>query len=325
MIGLYIGIGILALFIIFGFMVAIAYHVKMFGKRWEPDGITKYYDIKDFPNLDAKPVEFKRKRVTLRGFIYSYPNEKYKGILVFSHGMWGSHLAYLQEIERLALAGFLVLGFDYHGTESSDGKNTRAMSESLVSLDSAISFVKEKYSNYDIYVMGHSWGGFASVNIAKYHPEIKKIVAMAPFMSVTRLLKSTISKKLWIFIPFMMIVEFIKSGFKAFSDGIKVLSSTKSNTLILHSKDDFLVKYPYHTGKLLSVNKNELVKIIVMDKKRHNPDYSLDAVEYMIDMNKKVRSMNDQNEKISFRKTWDYKRMCALDDSVISDIVEFLN
>ena len=62
-----------------------------------------------------------------------------------------------------------------------------------------------------------------------------------------------------------------------------------------------------------------------MDKKRHNPDYSLDAVEYMIDMNKKVRSMNNQNEKISFRKTWDYKRMGALDDSVISDIVEFLN
>lgn len=324
MIALYIGLGFIFLFIIFGFVVAFTYHKKMFGNRWQPDGITKYYELNDFPNLDASPIEFKRKKVTLRGFIYSYKKEEYKGILVFSHGMWGSHKAYLQEIERMAKAGFLVLGFDYCGTDLSDGKNTRAMSESLVSLDYAIRFAKKQYNNYDIYVMGHSWGGFASVNIAKYHPEIKKIVAMAPFMSVPKLLKSTISKKLWVFIPFMMVLEFIKSGFHAFSDGIKVLNKTKSNTLILHSTDDFLVKYQYHTGKLLENNKNKLVRIVTIDKKRHNPDYSLDAVEYMIDMNKKLRTISDNEEKINFRKTWDFKRMGTLDDQIISDIVDFL-
>lgn len=324
MIGVYIVIGIVAIYIIFGIVIAYGYHKKMFYKRWTPDGITKYYLPEEF-GLNKKSVSFLRKKVTLRGYIYSYNFDTYKGIFVFSHGMWSSHISYMQEIEKLAKDGFLVLGFDYHGTDLSDGKNVRALSESLVSLDYAIRFVKENYPEYDIYVMGHSWGGFASSNIAKYHPDIKAIVSMAPFISVKDLVKSFMKKGYWIFIPFMIVIEFIKNGRYAFSNSLKVLNKTKTRTLILHSKDDFMVKYDYHTAKIVKNCKNKLVEVITLDKKRHNPDYTVDAVEYMISMNKELKKLNTNEEKIAFRKTWDYKRMGKLDDEIISLILNFVN
>ena len=45
----------------------------------------------------------------------SKTTEKYKGILVFSHGMFANHEAYLQDIEYLAKNGYKVIGFDYFG------------------------------------------------------------------------------------------------------------------------------------------------------------------------------------------------------------------
>jgi pimeloyl-ACP methyl ester carboxylesterase len=323
MIGLYIILGLVCLYIVFGIIIALMFHKKMFNKRWEPDGITKYYLAQDF-GLNMESVAFKRKNVTLRGYIYSYNFEKYKGIFVFSHGMWSSHKSYMQEIERLAKNGYKVLGFDYHGTDLSDGKNVRALSESLVSLDYAIRFVKENY-NDDIYVMGHSWGGFAASNIAKYHPDIKVVICMAPFISVVDLVKSFMGKKYWIFIPFMVGIEFIKNGSYAFSNSINTLNKTKSRTMVLHSKDDFMVKYNYHTAKLVKKCKNNLVEFVITDKKRHNPDYTIDAVEYMISVNKELKTITDEKKKLEFRKSWDYKRMGRLDDEVISLILDFVN
>lgn len=323
MIFVYILIGIILGYLVFGFMFAVNYHKNMFGKRWIPDGITKYYTAEEF-GLNKESVSFYRKKVLLRGYIYSYDYEEYKGVFVFSHGMWSSHKSYLQEIEKLAKAGYLVLGFDYHGTDLSDGNNVRALSESLVSLDYALRYAKEKFANYNIYVMGHSWGGFAASNIAKYHPDIKAVVAMAPFISVADLVKSFIPKKLWIFIPFMLVMEFIKSGSYAFANSIKVLNKTKSRTLILHSKDDFMVKYDYHTKKLIDRCKNNHVQYLILDNKKHNPDYTEDAVNYMLSVNKELKTMTDENAKLEFRKSWDYKRMGKLDEEVISEILKFI-
>ena len=84
MIGLYIILGLVCLYIVFGIIIALMFHKKMFNKRWEPDGITKYYLAQDF-GLNMESVAFKRKNVTLRGYIYSYNFEKYKGKFIIEN------------------------------------------------------------------------------------------------------------------------------------------------------------------------------------------------------------------------------------------------
>lgn len=321
MYGLYIAVFLTSILLIM-LIYTIIFHHKFFGKRWEPDNITKYYEPDSFPDLCYEKVEFLRKKTILRGYIYFYERTSYKGIFVFSHGMWGSHKSYIQEIERLAKDGYKVLGFDYYGTDLSDGKKTRSFVESLYSLDYAIKFVKENF-DLDIYVMGHSWGGFAAVNILKYHPEIKKVVAMAPFMSVVSLSKSILPKKLWIFIPFLYLIEFFKSPRYFNASGFKTLPNVNSEVLILHSKDDNMVKFNFHTGYLKEINKNKKVKFIIFNNKRHNPDYSDQAVEYMKKVVTEVRQLNNE-DKVIYRKEIDYVLLGELDDNVIKQILDFL-
>lgn len=324
MIGLYITLFVIGFILLIGFGFAIHYHKKLFGNRWQPDGIVSYYDVNDFKGLEKKFVEFKRKNITLRGFIYSYSNSYYKGVVVFCHGMWGSHKAYLQEIERLARDGFLVLGYDALATDLSDGKKIGSLTESLISLDYAIRYVKQTYPRYDIYTMGHSWGGYATSNILKYHNDLKCVVSMSPFISVWKMFDSLLPKMFKFFMPFLMVLEFINAGKYALSNALDACQNTKCNVLVIHSKDDNMCKYDYHTKYLEDNLKNENVKFLILDNKKHHPDYAIEAIEYMDIVNKEMKRYK-KHELVIYRKSLDYKLMGKLDDKIISEILLFLN
>lgn len=322
----FITLGILLFLILVSFVLAILLHHLMFGKRWMPDGITKYYEVEDFEGFQKKPVYFDRKGVTLRGYIYSYEAKQYKGIMVFAHGMWGSHKAYVQEMEVFAKDGFLVLGFDYCGTDLSDGKSIQGLGESLKSLDYAIRYVKEdpSFSSLDIYVFGHSWGGYASSAIAKYHPDIKKIITMSPFTSVKRVVMSILPKRLWILIPFLMCVELCHCGKYSIVKTYKVLEKTTSDTLLIHSKDDPMVKYSKHTAYIQKKIKNPKLHYLILEDRLHNPDYSLESVQALQEYSTKVHSLpKDQVEE--YRKTVDYHSLGNLDSAIIEEMLAFIN
>ena len=54
--------GIVAL-LFFLFLFAYGIHHHAFGKRWDPDGIVKYYDTKEYPNFEAEEVEIPFKKI----------------------------------------------------------------------------------------------------------------------------------------------------------------------------------------------------------------------------------------------------------------------
>ncbi len=312
--------GILLILFLFAFFL----HHKIFGKRWEPDGIIQYYDAKSYPELEVTPVVIPTKKGTLRGNFYQYPKEESVGILVFAHGMWGSHRAYLQEIELLARNGFTVLGFDYYGTELSDGKNIKGLGNSLKSLDAAVSYIKKAYPQEKIYVMGHSWGGFAALGIAKYHPDIERIVAMSPFISEFRIYKHLLSKVLYPLIPFILLIDSFSCGRYSFVHAKKVLKTTRVKTYILHSKDDTMVPYKISTEVLQKKLNQPNIQYEIVDNKRHNPDYSLEALEYTKEAFTELNSIKDANQKLEFRKNLDYHKMGELDENVFHHIITFL-
>ncbi|MDE5856306.1 MAG: lysophospholipase, partial [Anaeroplasmataceae bacterium] len=280
MLALLITLGVIAGLILLLLMLSAIIHHQSFGKRWEPDGIVKYYGLEDYPKLLDENIEISTKKGKLRGKLYLYPKEKYKGILVFSHGMWGSHRAYFQEMEILARNGFKVLGIDAYGTELSDGKNIKGLGNSLMTLDRAVTYVKTTYPNEKIYVMGHSWGGFAAANIAKYHKDIKAIVAMSPFVSVSRILKHQLPKILYPTIPFLILIDALHCGKYSFANARKTLKKSSVNTLIIHSRDDQMVPYTKATGYLQKHIEKENIQFYIVDGKKHNPDYTLEALSY---------------------------------------------
>lgn len=316
-------IGGIGIFILISFLLAYLLHHHVFGKRWEPDGIIRYYTKEEYENFNALAVKFLHKGRYLHGFLYSYPLDAYQGIVVFSHGMWGSHKAYLQEIEALAKAGFQVLGFDNYGTELSSGKNIRGLGNSLSCLRSAITYTKNNYPKEKIYVVGHSWGGFAASCIAKYHPDIEAIVSMSPFLSIRRAFLSLLPKGIYFLIPFLILIDFMKCGSSSLVSAKRVLKKTKVNTLLIHSEDDTMVKYSLNTGVLQRKLKNEHVHYLILKGKNHNPDYSIATLEYTKMVMQQLRKL-PKEEQEAFRKEMDYHKMGELDQEIIHKIVEFL-
>ena len=77
---------------------------------------------------------------------------------------------------------------DYEGAESSDGKDIRGFGNSLRCTDYVIRVIKNnpELKDRDIYVVGHSWGGFAASNIAGIYKDIKGVVPLSPVIGVSR-------------------------------------------------------------------------------------------------------------------------------------------
>ncbi len=306
------------------FSISLIIYYKAFGKRWDPDGIIKYYSIDDYNNLKSDDVSIKTKKGLLRGKKYYYLYDNYKGIIIFSHGMWGSHRAYIQEIEILAKNRYYVLAIDAYGTELSDGKAIKGLGNSLFVLDEAIKYTKMYYNPEDIYVMGHSWGGYAALNISNIHSDINKIIIMSPFISVKAILKIFIPKFLYICIPFLLLFDYINFGKYSLYNGKRSIKNTNIKTLILHSKDDLVIPYNKSSYLLEKIN-NKNVSYYILDGKNHNPDYKDSSILYAKECMKKINEIKDEDLKLAYKKSIDYHKMGEIDNNVFNVILEFLN
>ena len=170
--------------------------------RADDKGVARYLGPEDFPGLKSMPYAFPADAGhTLQGYFYRYDNAIPGRVVVFDHGMGNGHRAYLREIERLAKAGFLVFSYDHTGCMASGGENTSGFAQSLKDLDDCMKALKEEPALQDrtLAVVGHSWGGFSTMNITALHPDITHVVAMSGFVSVKRILDQTFAGPLKFF------------------------------------------------------------------------------------------------------------------------------
>lgn len=119
----------------------------------------------------------------LKGYYYKTSATSPKGLVVICHGIHAGADDYLPMTIYFAGAGFNVFSFDYKGTYGSTGDSTVGMSESLVDLDNALDFIKgdSRFFGQPVFLVGHSWGGFAVAAALNLHPEVKAAASIAGF------------------------------------------------------------------------------------------------------------------------------------------------
>ena len=313
------------LFIIFIlFLLTFIIHNRLFKHRHIPDPLVKTYTL-EMLGLKQRPIEFKCGKDLLRGFIYS-SDIKYKDkIVIFCHGMWSTHYSYLQDIGYLCNNGYEVMSFDYNGTNLSDGSSLKGLSQSLACVDSAINFVKslDEFKNKKIYVVGHSWGGFAAINSCKYHNDISGIVALSPFISISGVLKGMIKKPGWILIPLFILVERIRVGKYAGANALKALKNFNGSVLIIQSKNDGMVSYKYNTHLLEKKLKKNNIRYYINDDRYHNPNYTKASVDMLNEYLLNIKKI-DKNDIEEFKRNTDYLKMGELDPVVMDKILKAL-
>jgi hypothetical protein len=125
----------------------------------------------------------------------------------------------------------------------------------------------------------------------------------------------------------MLLSDALKCGKYSLASNIKTLKN-KDNVLVLHSKDDHMVKYEYNTKKLLE--KNPQLKSIILENKRHNPNYTVEAVQLLNKFSKDRTNLFKQKnltkeDKEAFVSSYDWEKMTTQDNLIWEEIFNHLD
>ena len=303
--------------------------------RCDDAGTAYYFSAEDFPGLIREPYAFEnQKGDRLQGYFYHYGSPKPYRIVVFDHGMGGGHRSYMKEIERLAHAGYLVFAYDHTGCMESGGEHINGFAQSLADLHSALTVLEKdpSYSAYTFSVVGHSWGGYSTLNIAALHPEITHVVAISGFLSVEQMLRQTFGGVMKPYYRRMLSMEREANPDYIGYSAERSLSDYRGRVLVIHSSDDRVVKSKSHFRVLKkALGDRGNVRFLEVTGKGHNPNYTVDAVRYKdaylakLKREAKQGRLNSEESKRAFVAQFDWNRMTAQDDAVWKEILSTID
>jgi len=135
----------------------------------------------DQNRYSREEVRFNSHGNRLQGFIYGRSNNK--GLVIISHGLGGSADHYLPMIKFFVDNGWRVFAYNNTGTAGSEGEGVRGLTQSVIDLDSALTFVSnsQMFAGLPVMLVGHSWGGFAVCAVLNFDHNVNAVVSFAGF------------------------------------------------------------------------------------------------------------------------------------------------
>ena len=319
---------------IFSKFIEKAYRSNVFARN-DADGSVFYFSASDFEGLRAEPFSFLNSRGdSLNGNYYYYDGYRPDRLVIFDHGMGAGHRAYMKEIEMLARHGFKVFSYDHTGCSSSEGAGIRGLSGSLADLDDCIKAIKAEgvYSGNDISVVGHSWGGFSTMNVAAYHPDLHSLVAISGFISLPEMHKQLFAGPMALFRKTLLQVERAENGSYADTSAAESLRASRIPALIIHSEDDKTVSSKKHHHPLKeALSDVPTVEFILVDGKDHNPNYTAEAVKEKdiffaaLKKKKKAGELSTDEQKAAFVASFDWNKITEQDENLWQKILAHLD
>ncbi len=305
----------------------------MMYSRCDDTGTVFYFSAENFPGLLSEPYSFKSSEGhTLKGYIYNYPAPIQDRMVVFDHGFGGGHRAYMKEIDMLCRHGYQVLAYDHTGCMESEGDGCGGLSHSLCDLNDCISAIKsdQRFSGYDISVIGHSWGAFSTLNISALHPEISHIVAISGFVSAKEMIHTFFSGIMRGYRK--AVLDFEEKSNPVFSkfNAVESLSNSNTKALLIYSDNDGMCKRVHYDILKKGLCGKENISFWLLKNRYHNPNYTDDAVKYLGEFIK-ARSKITSNKRLSesdkekFVSSFDFDRMTAQDEAVWEKIFNHLD
>ena len=306
----------------------------MMHARCDDDGTAFYFAVSDFNGLIAEPISFKASAGhLLKGYLYHYDEMLPGRLIVFDHGFGGGHRAYMKEIEKLCRHGYLVLAYDHTGCMESEGASPNGMAQSLSDLNDCMNFVKddERLKSLDISVMGHSWGGYSTLNISALHPEISHVVVLSGFVEVELLVNHFFAGLLKRYRKVILGLETASNPRFVKFNAVESLEKSNAKVLLIYSDNDQMVRKSQFDILKDGLAGKSNVAFMLEHNKGHNPNYTEDAVQYLGEylalktkLSKKKKLVTEQQKK-DFLAGFDWNRMTAQDERVWNAIFECLD
>lgn len=304
---------------------------EMYTRKDNQSGIF-YFSPKDFPGMTAEAFSFPSRRGhLLQGYFYFGPDAAQDRLVVLEHGMGNGHRAYMREIEQLVNAGFAVFSYDHTGCMESGGSSPNGFGQSLADLDDCITALKAHpfARGRTISVVGHSWGGFSSMNIGALHPEITHIVAMSGFISVSAILRQFLPGLLRLSYPALYRMERRANPDTVDACAVRSLRQTGAKTLLIYSDNDALIHKKRHYDVLRrALSDRENISFLLVKDRDHNPAYTREALDlkkaFLADLRQCNENCATSEQKCRFMSRYDFLRMTEQDEAVWAVILRHL-
>lgn len=303
---------------------------KMMYSRCDDTGRAFYFSADDFPGLQKEDYRFSASAGhEMKGYLYHYGQPIRGRLIIFDHGMGGGHRSYMKEIEMLCRQGYLVLAYDHTGCMESGGESPNGLAQSLRDLNDCINSIKAdtRLSALDLSVIGHSWGGYACLNIAALHPEVSHIVVLCGFVSVELMVNSFFGGLLKGYRRAVMQLEREMNPDFVGYNAVETLSNTDAKVLLIYSDNDKLCRMdPQYTTLKDGLSGKKNIRFLLVSGKGHNPNYTADAVQYLgeyaatVQRKTKKKELETEKQKSDFVASFDWNRMTAQDETVWNEI-----
>lgn len=316
-----------------------------FFDRYEKKELYNIYGEFDYSRvssrLDRQTFYFPSGKVKLQG--YFYPAKNSKGMVVVSHGMHAGADDYLPIICYLVENNFSVFAYDCKGTYNSEGDSTVGMITPLVDLDNALNFIKsDSYlSKQPLFLLGHSWGGYAVTSVLSLHKNVKACASIAPFNSGYTLIYEKGEQyvgKLAGGIPKLFLDSYQKILFKEYTkyNAVMGINSTNIPVLIAHGDRDSVIGF--YEQSVIS-HKAEIRKENVIyyvgsgEQSGHNTImHSKKAVKYQDEVKAKLKALKEEKGKNlsetdlkEFNKTINHTLYSEVNEELMNKIIDMFN
>ena len=299
---------------------------KQFVCRYDKEVGFPYYAYSDFKGLNQEEYTFiNSKGIEIHYFYFYYDNFKDDKIVLFLHGLAPGHDAYFAEIDALARRGFKVLALDYTGCGDSKGKILGSINQPTRDVNELLDLLKiEK----PIVVVGHSLGGYTCLNIINLRKEIKKTVILSGFLSAESIIGPIIKNKFFS----SRILKYEKKVYPEYYDlkNIDYLKETDDDLFFIQSEDDSMIPYSVSL-KVVEEIENKHIRTLKVQDRKHNPNYSDAAINYM---NKvfggyysllRQKKLKTDAEKINYFKDVSLSKLVEQDEEMFDQIASFIN
>ena len=299
-------------------LVSSVYKKRML-HRYDKDGYTPYLSSENFAGLNKETHTFINSLgVEISYFYYYYDNYKPEPIILFLHGLGPGHTAYIREIQTLAEMGYKVLTLDYMGCDSSKGDRLPSLNEPTRDVDDLLNLLKP---NKEIIVIGHSLGAYTTLNIMNIRDELKKAVVISGFLRPDIVLNSLLGTKMFS----ASIAKYEKKvESKYFSiNNYDYVKNTSNKLMFIHSKDDSVVNYDAAMKPVIDAN-NPNIKLITVDGRGHNPNYSDNAAKMVTEVFGKYYKLKKDEDKKKLMKNLDPWTITEQDPEIFKKIKEFI-
>ena len=299
---------------------------KEFVCRYNKEVGVPYYCASDFNGLKEETFNYTNsKGVELKYFYYYYDNYQADKIILFLHGLAAGHAAYFAEIDALARRGFKVLTLDYTGCGDSKGKVLGSLNTPTRDVNELLDYLK---IDKPIVLVGHSLGGYTSLNTINLREEIKKAVIISGFLSIKNIGDALIKNNFFV----KRILAYENKLYPEYKslDNVEYLKTTNNDIFFIQSEDDTMVPYRISLEVVEQID-NPHIKKLKMSGRKHNPNYTDAAIQYMNEVFGnyyyliKQKKIKTDAQKIEYFKDVSLAKLVEQDEELFDQIAQFIN